>query len=681
MFKTFLSASALAAAAGAVTFNVGTSGNATAATQYGIMFEDINNSGDGGVYAELVQNRAFQGNEIYPSNLWWWHPLGGAHLALKNLSNPLSDALPTSMQVRGGSEDTIGFWNEGFWGFPVKGDWEYNGSFYIHGQFDGAINIALVSNTTGDTYANTSVDVTSQGNAWTQFQYTFQPTSDAPDSNNTLQFTMPASGVKGPLNFNLLSLFPPTYNDRPNGLRIDLMEAMAGLKPSLFRLPGGNNVEGNEPPFWWDWKKTLGPLENRPGYPGTWGYQNTDGLGLVEYMLWAQDLGMEPILDIWAGLWLNGSHVAKKDLQPYVDDALDELEFLMGDVSTPWGAKRAELGYPEPWPIRFIEIGNEDSLSNGGHTYRAYRFDMFYKAIKAKYPDMTIIASFYDVGPETPPYDAAGDFHEYAVPLQMSSQFNYFDNYTNEHPLFLGEYAVIEYDIPGFSSPQWDKGALRAMYPFWYGSVSEAIYLLSAERNADKIIGAAYAPGFMNYNRWEWIPDLIEYDANPENTVLSTSWHMISLLSSTRITETLPTTGGKYNPAYWVAGRSDVTGSHIVKAVVYNSTAPVPFYVTFDEVNAGASATLTYLTAPKNASNTIGNDVVQTSTSTVTANKKGCFHFKLPEYSVGVLEVDAATSGYSDPSSRSSWKGWADWIPGNGYSGDWNQWGQGWPNL
>lgn len=102
---------------------------------------------------------------------------------------------------------------------------------------------------------------------------------------------MPASAVSGPLNFNLLSLFPPTYNGRPNGLRVDLMEAMAGMKPSLFRLPGGNNLEGNSPPYWWDWKKTLGPLEDRPGYPGTWGYENTDGLGLVEYMLWAQDLG------------------------------------------------------------------------------------------------------------------------------------------------------------------------------------------------------------------------------------------------------------------------------------------------------------------------------------------------------------------------------------------------------
>jgi alpha-N-arabinofuranosidase len=173
----------------------------------------------------------------------------------------------------------------------VYSSWNYNGSFYIHGRFDGSIKVALVSNTTGKTYAEASVDVKSQGNAWTQLQYTLQPSSDAPDTNNTLQFTMPSSSVKGPLNFNLLSLFPPTWNDRPNGNRIDLMQALVDQKPSAFRIPGGNNVEGNAPPYWWDWKKTLGPLEDRPGYPGTWGYTNTDGLGLVEYMLWAQDLG------------------------------------------------------------------------------------------------------------------------------------------------------------------------------------------------------------------------------------------------------------------------------------------------------------------------------------------------------------------------------------------------------
>jgi alpha-L-arabinofuranosidase len=211
---------------------------------------------------------------------------------------------------------------------------------------------------------------------------------------------MPASGVKGPLNFNLLSLFPPTYNDRPNGLRVDLMEAMAGLKPSHFRLPGGNNLEGLQPPYWWDWKKTIGQLEDRPGYPDTWGYEITDGLGLVEYMLWAQDLGMEPVLALWAGFWLDGSHVPQSELQTYVDDALDELEFLMGDTSTEWGAKRAALGYPDPWPIRFVEIGNEDSLNNGTKTYRKYRFSMFYEAIKAKYPDMTIIVSYLSVYPK-----------------------------------------------------------------------------------------------------------------------------------------------------------------------------------------------------------------------------------------------------------------------------------------
>lgn len=289
-------------------------------------------------------------------------------------------------------------------------------------------------------------------------------------------------------------------------------------------------------------------------------------------------------------------------------------------------------------------------------------------------------ASFYDVGPVTPPYDASGDFHEYAVPLQMSSQFGYFDNYTDDHPLLLGEFAVIEYDLPGFSSPQWTPGALRAMFPFWYGSVAEAIYLLSAERNSDKVIGAAYAPGFMNLNKWEWIPDLIAYDANPAHLILSTSYYVIKLLGSIRITENLPTTGGKYNPAYWVAGRSDVTGSHIVKAVVYNSTADVPFAVTFDGLPTGASATLTYLTAPKNASNTIGNNVVQTSTSTVKSNKKGCFHFKLPEYSVGILEVEAESAGYGSGSSREGWLGWKDWVPGNGYDGSWNEWGQGWPH-
>ena len=199
------------------------------------------------------------------------------------------------------------------------------------------------------------------------------------------------------------------------------------------------------------------------------------------------------------------------------------------------------------------------------------------------------------------------------------------------------------------------------MFPFWYGSVAEAIYLLSSERNSDKIIGAGYAPGFMNLNRWQWIPDMIAYDANPANVILSTSYHVVALLSSIRITETLPTTEATYGPAYWVAGRSDETGSHILKAVVYNSTGNVPFDITFDGVGAGATGTLTYLTAPMNASNYINSNVVENNVASLTADDNGAFSFELPMYSVGILEIGAESAGYVDQKSRQGWQGYHQW--------------------
>ena len=160
----------------------------------------------------------------------------------------------------------------------------------------------------------------------------------------------------------------------------------------------------------------------------------------------------------------------------------------------------------------------------------------------------------------------------------------------------------------------------------------------------------------MNLNSWEWIPDMIAFDANPAHLILSTSYHVVKLFSSVRITENLPTTKAKYGPAYWVAGRSKDTGSHILKAVVYNSTGNVPFDVTFEGVGAGATGSLTYLTAPMNASNTIGNNVVQKEELMVTSNGDGAFSFELPMYSVAILEIGAESAGYGHPSSRHGWK-------------------------
>jgi len=334
--------------------------------------------------------------------------------------------------------------------------------------------------------------------------------------------------------------------------------------------------------------------------------------------------------------------------------------------------------------INFVEVGNEDSLNGGAPTYAAYRFNAFRNAIKAAYPNMTIITSFYDVVGSTPPNNDSGDYHEYSVPVQMSSQFGYFDNYTSENPILIGEYAVVEYDLPGANEVSWARGAPRAFVPFWYGSVAEAIFLLGTERNSDKIIGASYAPTFMNWNRWQWIPDLIQYDAYPGHTTLSTSYYMIQLLSATRITENLPMTitDGGFGPTYFVAGRSSVTGSHIVKAVNYNSTGDSSFSFNFEGVGAGAQGHLTYLTAPMNATNPVGGNVVENHQSTVVASSNGTFSFSLPEYSVAVLEIGASNAGsgyhYGSPAERHGWQGWKTWGRDKNHHGHWDAHGRGW---
>lgn len=202
----------------------------------------------------------------------------------------------------------------------------------------------------------------------------------------------------------------------------------------------------------------------------------------------------------------------------------------------------------------------------------------------------------------------------------------------------IGEYATIEPNIAAGGGPNWT--APRPEFPFWIGSVGEAVFLIGAERNSDLILGASYAPTFQNLNAYQWTPDLISFTADPSQTVLSTSWHVISLLSGTRITETLPTVGGNFGPGYWVAGINNETGSHILKTVVYNSTGPYPVSVSFDGVAAGATANLTVLSAPNGYSNNdVGVDVVQ-STTTIAASANGTFSFFLPDLSVSVLIVN-----------------------------------------
>ncbi|THX39380.1 putative vacuolar segregation protein [Aureobasidium pullulans] len=677
MWLSGVALAAIVASASALDLTVAANGgNATSPLQYGLMFEDINFSGDGGIYAELIRNRAFQGNTVHPSTLLGYSAVGGTTLSLKNLSQPLSSALPTSMNVAvaKASSGDVGFSNTGYWGIGVEVQ-DYTGSFWVKGSYDGSFTASLKSDITKETLASVQIPSKASSSKWVRHNFTLTPASAAQNSNNSFILTFKKSGVTGgSLDFTLISLFPPTYKNRPNGLRKDIAEALKELNPKFLRFPGGNNLEGDDPPYLWYWNETIGPLKDRPGRPGTWGYQNTDGLGLIEYLHWCQDLELEPILAVWDGFYLSGPVTPQSELGVWIQFALDELEFLMGSTSTKYGALRASLGYPEPFQINYVEIGNEDNLGGGNASYSAYRLPMFTEAIKAVYPDITIIGSTPTVDPI--PDHISLDYHEYSRPDNFVKEFGLFDHYNRSHPILIGEYAVIEPNNASMASVDWTSGATRLAFPSWTGSVAEAVFLIGAERNSDFIIGASYAPTLQNLNSFQWVPDMISFTADTTKDVLSTSWHMLQLLGNHLITETLPTTGGNFGPAYYVAGYNNQTGSHMLKTAIYNATADVPVSVSFKGVSAGATATLSILTAPSGDSyNNVGTQVVKSTNTTIKASAGGVFKFSLPNLSISVLEVQGRPTYWAGSwgGHRGAWGhgGFGGWTPSWGGWGSW----------
>lgn len=230
------------------------------------------------------------------------------------------------------------------------------------------------------------------------------------------------------------------------------------------------------------------------------------------------------VVAVWAGLALNGDITPQDELQPFVDDALNEIEFIVGSVDTPWGARRAELGHPEPFNLEYVEVGNEDWLAGGDEgwaTYEEYRFPMFNDAITAKYPNITVIYSgaTTDGAPNnthTWPPDVVGDYHPYREPDDLVEEFNRFDNETLKH--IVGEVAAVH--VNGGSG--WD-GDLHP-FPWWIGTVGEAVSMIGYERNADRVLGTYFAPVLRNMNRWQWSITLIQFAADPAITTRSTSW-------------------------------------------------------------------------------------------------------------------------------------------------------------
>lgn len=570
----------------------------------------------------------------------------------------------------------IGFQNEGYWGMDVRRQ-KYTGSFWVKGDYTGSFTASLQSNLTDDVFGSVEIMSHAVADDWIEHTFELVPEKDAPNSNNTFAITFDSTGTpNGTLDFNLISLFPPTFKNRKNGLRVDIAQALADMNPHFLRFPGGNMLEGNTNATRWDWKDSLGPLRYRPGFPGVWSYQQTHGLGLVEYLEWAQDMNLQIVLAVWSGLALDGGITPRDDLQPFIDDALDEIEFVCGSVDTPWGARRAELGHPEPFELNYVEIGNEDWLEGGDEgwdSYREYRFPLFYEAIKAKYPDIQIIASAAtsDPAPEGEtsgpnithglvfPKDAMGDYHPYREPDELIDEFDRFDNDISH---IIGEVAATH--VNGATPPRWEGGLYK--YPWWIGAVGEAVSLIGYERNSDRIPGSFYAPVLKNENKWQWAVTLIQFAADPKMTTKAVTWYCWSLFSHHPISHTLPTTSNSsYGPVYWVAGKDEARGGALVwKGAVYNTTNgdSVALSVHFDKVAPGTLANLTVLT------NSVGDpyayndphtgvNIVNTTTSLVTANAKGAFCFSLPELSVAVLDTDpAGVSSDSYNSAKVPWK-------------------------
>ena len=235
------------------------------------------------------------------------------------------------MQVPAGNTGTVGFYNEGFWGFNVDSAKRYIASMYVRGNYSGNVTCYFQSNATGVALASTNItlnQVASSG--WKQtYSPTFMPTTSSSNANNTFYFTFDGKQLAGQsLYFNILSVFKQTYLNRYNGMREDLAESVQNLNAKWIRLPGGNNMEGNRSPYYWKWNQTIGDLTNRPGRPGTWGDINTDGFGLLEMMQASQDLDLSTVIGVWAGLYLDGEVIPQASLQPYVDSVMNELEFL-----------------------------------------------------------------------------------------------------------------------------------------------------------------------------------------------------------------------------------------------------------------------------------------------------------------------------------------------------------------
>ncbi len=503
-----LAAGLRAATPATIDVDVNKPGAAIPPTFAGLMTEEINHSYDGGLYAELVQNRTFQDDVKRPAH-WSLAAGSGAGAAMRmDWGDPVNAALPVSLRLDPGG-GRAGVANDGYWGVPVKPDTKYTASFYAKGGdgFSGPVTASIVTDDGNATVATAATGPVTAG--WQKYTVALATGHDAA-STSKAKFVLSAEGA-GCVWFSLPSLFPPTYMDRPNGLRPDLMKLMADLHPGFIRLPGGNYLEGDTFATRFNWKRMIGPVEQRPGHACCWGYRSSDGFGLPEYLTWCQQLGAEPVLAVFAGYTLNHDHVnAGPDMAEYAAEALEEIEYVSGPADSTWGKRRAADGHPEPFKLRYVEIGNEDWFDESG-SYDG-RYAQMADAIRAKYPDLKLIAT----APVKSRKPDLTDDHYYRTPRQMAGDAGHYDPAPDQgaNPFGSGHFSRADRDGPKVFVGEWAAQEGRPT-PDLNAGLADAVWVMGLERDADVVPIECYAPLLTNVNpgAWQWPTNLIGYDA------------------------------------------------------------------------------------------------------------------------------------------------------------------------
>lgn len=620
-------------------------------TMYGVFFEDINFGADGGLYAELVKNRSFE----FPEALMGWSEdaWGTAIGAIQVLDKePLNATNPHYVRIKAfDAESGYGIFNEGFAGIGVRKGEDYRFSAFVRGDKTAVLRIELIAADMKKILAQGRIS--GFGTAWAKKSVTLR--SAATEAHARLRVLLETNTT---VDLDMVSLFPKkTWKNRPNGLRADLVQKLADLQPGFVRFPGGCIVEGRDLSTRYQWKTTIGKPEERKLIVNRWNtefahrpapdYFQSFGLGFYEYFLMCEDIGAEPLPILNCGMacqFNSGELVPLDQLEPYLQDALDLIEFANGPATSTWGARRAAMGHPQPFNMKLLGVGNEQ----WGPQY-IERYERFARALKAKYPQIKLVSA---AGPS--PDDDRFEFlwpklrelkadivdeHCYANPSWFFDNAHRYDKYDRNGPkVFMGEYAAQSVKTV---SPENRNN--------WECALSEAAYMTGLERNADVVVMSSYAPLFASEDRWQWRPNLIWSDNL--KSYGTPNYYVQQLFSLNRGDVVLPVevtgqpSASSKQPGLYVTASRDQKSGEIILKVVNNAAQPKAAQVQIEGVNKVASQGKMIVLAGKQISdeNSIAEPTKVAPVSSTLKDTGASFRHTFGPYSLTVLRLKAGS--------------------------------------